>query len=69
MLPDLAYTPAWLLVLQVQDMHDLALRTILDNLAQHGVVQGSVQELMDNDIGALFMPHGLGHLLGTLPGL
>jgi Xaa-Pro dipeptidase len=33
-------------------------------LKKHGFLQGDLQELIDNHIGALFMPHGLGHFLG-----
>ncbi|GIM05158.1 hypothetical protein Vretimale_9601 [Volvox reticuliferus] len=47
------------------DMHELAYRCILEGLMAAGVVTGgSVQELIAADIGALFMPHGLGHFLG-----
>ncbi|EFJ47271.1 hypothetical protein VOLCADRAFT_61655, partial [Volvox carteri f. nagariensis] len=47
------------------DMHELAYRRILEGLMSCGVVTGgSVEELLAADIGALFMPHGLGHFLG-----
>eukprot|EP00955_Chlamydomonas_euryale_P058056 356965-Chlamydomonas_euryale.AAC.3 len=42
----------------MQDMHTLALRTILQGLRVAGVCRGEVDALMDADIGALFMPHG-----------
>lgn len=47
------------------DMHKLAERTILSHLINMGVLaNGSVDEMMGAFIGSLFMPHGLGHLLG-----
>ena len=41
-------------------MHTLANRLILEGLKAAGVVTGDVQEMMDNNICALFMPHGAG---------
>uniref|UniRef100_A0A061RJ50 Xaa-Pro dipeptidase n=1 Tax=Tetraselmis sp. GSL018 TaxID=582737 RepID=A0A061RJ50_9CHLO len=46
------------------DMHGLALRKILEGLKRGGFVQGDVDAMMEKDLGALFMPHGLGHLIG-----
>lgn len=46
------------------DMHLLAEREILSKLKAGGLLKGSVDEMVDYRIGALFMPHGLGHLLG-----
>eukprot|EP00698_Gefionella_okellyi_P013120 TRINITY_DN3574_c0_g1_i1.p1 TRINITY_DN3574_c0_g1~~TRINITY_DN3574_c0_g1_i1.p1 ORF type:complete len:500 (-),score=106.99 TRINITY_DN3574_c0_g1_i1:15-1457(-) len=47
------------------DMHDLALRTLAEHLLRIGLVHGgSVDELMEADVPALFMPHGLGHFMG-----
>eukprot|EP00897_Mesotaenium_endlicherianum_P000203 jgi/Mesen1/10183/ME000076S09693 len=46
------------------DMHRLAERKILEGLAAGGYLQGSVEEMMAEHLGAVFMPHGLGHLLG-----
>ncbi|KAJ9534222.1 hypothetical protein QJQ45_006957 [Haematococcus lacustris] len=46
------------------DMHTLANRRILEALLAGGLVRGEVDALLAADIGALFMPHGLGHLLG-----
>jgi len=46
------------------DMHALAYRTTLQELARHGLVKGDVDAMMDADLGAIFMPHGLGHFLG-----
>eukprot|EP01128_Nolandella_sp_AFSM9_P009139 TRINITY_DN5775_c0_g1_i1.p1 TRINITY_DN5775_c0_g1~~TRINITY_DN5775_c0_g1_i1.p1 ORF type:complete len:511 (+),score=97.07 TRINITY_DN5775_c0_g1_i1:24-1535(+) len=46
------------------DMHRLAERVILENLTKYGFLQGDIDAMVENHIGALFMPHGLGHLLG-----
>jgi len=46
------------------EMHRLADRTICTHLTQHGFLHGDIEEMMQNFIGSLFMPHGLGHLLG-----
>lgn len=46
------------------DMHRLAERKILEALKGGGVLQGPVDEMLAAGVGAVFMPHGLGHLLG-----
>eukprot|EP00475_Leptophrys_vorax_P042366 TRINITY_DN79933_c0_g1_i1.p1 TRINITY_DN79933_c0_g1~~TRINITY_DN79933_c0_g1_i1.p1 ORF type:complete len:242 (+),score=19.98 TRINITY_DN79933_c0_g1_i1:65-727(+) len=46
------------------DMHRLSERTMLEHLKAGGLLQGSVDDMMANHMGALFMPHGLGHFLG-----
>lgn len=46
------------------DMHRLSVRVIAERLRDMGLVKGSVDELLAGHIPALFMPHGLGHLLG-----
>jgi Xaa-Pro dipeptidase len=45
-------------------MHRLADRTICEKFKEYGFLTGEVDDLMKNFIGSLFMPHGLGHLLG-----
>ena len=47
-----------------KDMHALANRIILEGLKKSGIVAGDVDEMMKVHLGALFMPHGLGHCLG-----
>jgi len=48
-----------------RDMHQLAERVILKHLLAAGLLQGgSVDELMSAHMASVFMPHGLGHLLG-----
>ena len=46
------------------DMHRLATRVIAEHLRDMGLVRGSTDELMAHHIPGLFMPHGLGHLMG-----
>lgn len=46
------------------DMHRLAAATIFDGLKELGLVQGDTQEAVNAGAHALFMPHGLGHMMG-----
>lgn len=46
------------------DMHNLAERFILNSLKNAGIVVGDVNDMMAYRMGAVFMPHGLGHFLG-----
>ncbi|CAN6456960.1 unnamed protein product [Victoria cruziana] len=46
------------------EMHKLAEETILECLRTGGVLIGDVNEMMEARLGAVFMPHGLGHFLG-----
>lgn len=46
------------------DMHLLANKVILQELKAGGLVKGDVQEMLEAGLGAVFQPHGLGHLLG-----
>ena len=45
-------------------MHKLAERVILEALKKMGVVRGDVDAMMAVRLGAVFMPHGLGHFMG-----
>ena len=45
-------------------MHLLADRTHLEELKRLGLVTGDVDEMMKVRLGAVFMPHGLGHFMG-----
>uniref|UniRef100_A0A8C1X1Y9 Xaa-Pro dipeptidase n=1 Tax=Cyprinus carpio TaxID=7962 RepID=A0A8C1X1Y9_CYPCA len=46
------------------DMHRLADRVHLEELLKIGILRGSVEEMLKVHLGSVFMPHGLGHLLG-----
>jgi len=46
------------------DMHLLAQRTILEHLKEGSLIKGDVDEMMKINLGAVFMPHGLGHFMG-----
>eukprot|EP00249_Psilotum_nudum_P008075 c21027_g1_i1 orf=409-1881(-) len=46
------------------DMHKLAESKILESLKDGGLLEGNVNEMMGKRLGAVFMPHGLGHFLG-----
>uniref|UniRef100_A0A915HQ00 Peptidase M24 domain-containing protein n=1 Tax=Romanomermis culicivorax TaxID=13658 RepID=A0A915HQ00_ROMCU len=46
------------------DMHLLAQRKILEHLKNGRLLKGDVDEMMQVQLGAVFMPHGLGHFMG-----
>uniref|UniRef100_A0A3Q3JV90 Xaa-Pro dipeptidase n=1 Tax=Monopterus albus TaxID=43700 RepID=A0A3Q3JV90_MONAL len=46
------------------DMHRLADRVHLEELIKIGILNGSVEDMLKVHLGSVFMPHGLGHLLG-----
>lgn len=46
------------------DMHKLAEKTILECLRTVGIICGDIEDMMCRRLGAVFMPHGLGHFLG-----
>jgi Xaa-Pro dipeptidase len=48
----------------MEDLHLHAARTIMEGLKDADLVKGSVDDMMKEDIFALFFPHGLGHFLG-----
>jgi len=47
-----------------KDMHGLANRVTCEKLKDLGLLRGEVDEMMEHNIGGLFQPHGLGHLMG-----
>lgn len=46
------------------DMHRLADQVHLEELVKIGILKGSVDDMLKVHLGSVFMPHGLGHLLG-----
>lgn len=49
---------------KMEDLHVLAARVMMQGLKDAGIVSGEVDDLMKEDVFALFFPHGLGHFLG-----
>lgn len=46
------------------DMHLLAERVELQHLKAAGLIKGDIDDMMESRLGSIFMPHGLGHMLG-----
>uniref|UniRef100_A0A672ZKN0 Xaa-Pro dipeptidase n=1 Tax=Sphaeramia orbicularis TaxID=375764 RepID=A0A672ZKN0_9TELE len=46
------------------NMHRLADRVHLEELVKVCILRGSVEDMLKVHLGSVFMPHGLGHLLG-----
>ncbi|GAA5522536.1 aminopeptidase P family protein [Aliifodinibius salicampi] len=49
---------------KMEDLHVLSARVMMQGLKDANIVTGSIDDLMENDVFALFFPHGLGHFLG-----
>lgn len=47
-----------------RDVHLTAARALTVGLVDLGILRGDVDELVADDVHALFFPHGVGHLLG-----
>lgn len=48
----------------MEDLHLMASKLMMEGLKELDIVRGDVDEMMENNIFALFFPHGLGHFLG-----
>ncbi|GAB6021388.1 hypothetical protein CHUAL_003995 [Chamberlinius hualienensis] len=46
------------------ELHRLANKVILEDLVKMGILKGNVDDMLAAHLGAVFMPHGLGHFLG-----
>ncbi|CAG0913867.1 unnamed protein product [Notodromas monacha] len=46
------------------DMHRVAERVILEDLIKVGILKGDLENMWKLNVAAVFMPHGVGHLLG-----
>ena len=46
------------------DMHTLAMGTVFDGLRDLGITKGDTTAALEAGAPALFMPHGIGHMLG-----
>ncbi len=49
---------------KMEDLHMLAAQTMMEGLKDLNIVKGAIDDLMNENIFALFFPHGLGHFLG-----
>jgi Xaa-Pro aminopeptidase len=50
--------------LMYKDVHLSANKILLTNLKSLGLVTGNVEDMLTEGVGGLFMPHGLGHMIG-----
>lgn len=50
--------------LMYKDIHLSANKILLTNLKSLGLVTGNVEDMLEEGVGGLFMPHGLGHMIG-----
>jgi Xaa-Pro aminopeptidase len=50
--------------LRYRDVHLAAARVLTAHLVDLGILEGAVDALVEDGVHALFMPHGIGHLLG-----
>ncbi|MFH5832149.1 aminopeptidase P family protein [Halalkalibaculum sp. DA384] len=48
----------------MEELHMTSAEIMMQGLVDAGILDGRVEDLMKNDIFALFFPHGLGHFLG-----
>ena len=45
-------------------MHLLAERVTLEGLKELNLISGDINEMLNDRVGFIFQPHGLGHLIG-----
>ncbi len=50
--------------LKYRDVHFLAARTLVDGLKKAGIMKGDTNAAVNAGAHTLFMPHGLGHMMG-----
>jgi Xaa-Pro aminopeptidase len=50
--------------IEYRDLHWLAASTLTEGLVDLGLLKGTVEGLLEQDVHAVFFPHGVGHLLG-----
>ncbi len=49
---------------KMEDLHLMAARIMMGGLKKLGIIKGEIDDIMEQNIFALFFPHGLGHFLG-----
>lgn len=47
-----------------RDVHINANKILLESLKNIGLVSGNIEDMLSEGVGGLFMPHGLGHMIG-----
>jgi len=50
--------------IKYRDVHFIAARVIIEGLKKAGLMKGDVDEALKAEAHTLFMPHGLGHMMG-----
>ncbi|HEY9114117.1 MAG TPA: M24 family metallopeptidase, partial [Bacteroidales bacterium] len=50
--------------IQYREIHFLAARVIIEGLKKAGIMKGNVEDALKAEAHTLFMPHGLGHMMG-----
>jgi len=50
--------------IQYREIHFLAARVIIEGLKKAGIMKGNVDDALKAEAHTLFMPHGLGHMMG-----
>lgn len=50
--------------IQYREIHFLAARVIIEGLKKAGIMKGNVDDALAAEAHTLFMPHGLGHMMG-----
>jgi len=50
--------------IKYRDVHLLVCKTIIEGLLKTGIMKGNADEALEAGAHALFMPHGLGHMIG-----
>ena len=49
---------------KMEDLHLNASKIVCEGLKSIGILKGNVEDMMEQNVFALFFPHGLGHFLG-----
>jgi len=49
---------------EYRDIHLLGAKVLTEGLVDLGILRGNPSDLVEQDVHALFFPHGIGHLLG-----
>ena len=50
--------------IRYRDVHFIAAKVIIDGLIKAGIMKGNADEALKAEAHTLFMPHGLGHMMG-----